>query len=490
MEQKVNKFALTIITIIDLFLFFGYIGDYAKGNISMPFMTTVILTVVVTMILDYAVYFKDKSSSKFKTVSIVGYMCVYFLAIIGAHNDVVFAIVFPISIVFLLYFDYKLIKIMGIVFAGINIFGIVYMATVLKHMPSGASLDSTSMLVQGASAVVFFAVLAGTTKISNDNNKAKLDEITAEKEQGAKLLSDVLNVVEKVKTNTQEAGEFINVLGENISSTADALGDISAGNNNNSESIEKQTEMTENIQAMIQQTRDMSGEMIELSKEASTAVKNGFDVVQELQRQAHRVDEANEEVVEKVQNLINNSKNVCDITEQIFSISSQTNLLALNASIESARAGEAGRGFAVVAEEIRQLADETRVLTESIQKIVSELQYNADSAKDTVDNVLEASKEELVLVDNANKEFSVIDSSMKSLGETVNQINGKIDEVVGANDMIVDSITSISSVSQEVAASTLEAVRLGEDCNQSAKEVRLRMDELLDTVKAIDKYTN
>ena len=31
-EVRVNKFVLVIVTIMDLFLFFGYIGDYAQGN--------------------------------------------------------------------------------------------------------------------------------------------------------------------------------------------------------------------------------------------------------------------------------------------------------------------------------------------------------------------------------------------------------------------------------------------------------------------------
>lgn len=49
----------------------------------------------------------------------------------------------------------------------------------------------------------------------------------------------------------------------------------------------------------------------------------------------------------------------------IGSIAQQTNMLSLNATIEAARAGDAGRGFAVVAQEIRKLANDTRVAIDS-----------------------------------------------------------------------------------------------------------------------------
>ncbi len=46
-EKSVNQFLLIIITIMDLFLFFGYFSDYSKGNIGLAFLLAVELTVLV-----------------------------------------------------------------------------------------------------------------------------------------------------------------------------------------------------------------------------------------------------------------------------------------------------------------------------------------------------------------------------------------------------------------------------------------------------------
>ena len=160
----------------------------------------------------------------------------------------------------------------------------------------------------------------------------------------------------------------------------------------------------------------------------------------------------------------------------------------MNASIESARAGEAGRGFAVVAGEIGGLADETKKLTEGIQKLVVKLQENADTAKNTVENVMEAAEAEYELISSADKQFGEIGSQMGLLNDNVHQIYAKIEEILNSNNEIVDSISQISAVSQEVSVSTQQAVEIGEDTSRKAKDVQKLMEELVDTVSKIDKY--
>lgn len=487
-ERRVNRFALTIVTIIDLFLFFGYIGDYQHGNISFGFMLTVDLAVIASMIACYLVYFYKKDSAVFKHVSVAGYIVVYALAVLGAQNDLVFIMAFPLTIIYILYFDFKLILRIAVVFGAINLMDVGYTAAVLGHMHSGAPLNSTSMLLQGASTVVYMIVLCGTTQISNDNNTKKISSIDREREKSNALLNEVLDVAAFVKRDSAKAAEHIRQLSQYVDSTVAELGGIAQGNANNAESIEKQTVMTGNIQTMILETKQMSDEMLAMAEHSEDAVRDGKHTVDSLQEQAGKTKKANEQVVASVSSLIMNARAVEDITEQIFAISSQTNLLALNASIESARAGEAGRGFAVVSAEIRALADETRSLTERIHDIVEDLKRNADMAKTTVDNVIMAADTEHDLIINANAQFGEIGSRMKGLHTNVQEIYKKIEEILESNNVIVDSINHISAVSEEVTAGTQQAAELGADTSTKAEQARGLMMGLLDTVKAIDKY--
>ncbi len=488
MEKAVNRLTLIVIAIIDMFFFAGYISDFKQGNISFAFMMAVEVTVFLTLLASTVVFFHKQDSEVFKYVSLIGYMVVYALVLFGAQNNSVFAVVFPIALIYLLYYNYKLILGAVIGFSVINIADIVYYAGVLKHMPDGGAINSTSVLLQAACVEVFLIVLAQTTKLSNDNNARKIASLNEEKEKSAQLLKDVLVVVENVKNNSAEAEDYIKDLGKDVERTAATLGDISEGNNNNARNIEQQTMMTGSIQEIIVGTKKMADEMLTLAKESGEAVDGGRDSMGELLTQSGETKAANEEVVAAVARLIENAKAVENITEQIFSISGQTNLLALNASIESARAGEAGRGFAVVADEIRALADQTRKLTEEIQSVVSDLQHNADTAKNTVDNVMATAGTEHELINHANEQFSGIGSRMTRLNETVEETYRKIEEILQSNNTIVESIHQISAVSQEVAASTQQVVELGEDTRQKAVNAQKLMEDLNNTVKIADKY--
>lgn len=488
MERSVNTFVLVVITVIDLLMFAGYIGDYLKKNIGIKFLTAVLLAVLCSMLANYIIYFRKRDSGIFRQVSLIGYIIVYALCVFGSRNDLVFCIAFPITVIYILYFDFKLILGGAIAFGVINVADLVYVTVVQGHLHSGAPINSTTLLLQGACVTVYLLVICNSTRISNGNHALQLAHVIEGRERSNALLQDILKVASAVRRNSQEASDYIRELGRDVEMTTEAMGEIAQGNNNNALNIERQTVMTGNIQSMIEETRQMSGEMLKQSGQSAQAVQEGRESIRNLAGNSRKTQEANRQVEASVRNFIQNVNEVQEIVAQIFSISDQTDLLALNASIESARAGEAGRGFSVVAEEIRKLAEETRVLTEKIEEIVVVLQNNADQAVETVDHVLETSSAGHILIDNTYSRFNEIDSSMEGLSKNVQQICQKIEEVMESNNAIVDSISQISAVSEEVAASTQQTAEKSMETREKAEHAERLMTGLMETVSSIDKY--
>lgn len=485
-QKRVNRVVKTLTFILNAFCIVGYMSSFLRGETKPAYVVLTLSAIIITAIIDIVV---DKTRPElFPSLSLWLYAVVYLFCCMFSKSDFLYSVVYCVLSGYILYFDTRLMKRSLFVFSAIDIFDILYTIFVLKSMHSGGPLDITALFIHGSGVILFVLGLFIISRLSVSDNEQKMSNIRDEQKKSEDLLKEVLKIVQTVKENASEAESHMSELSENVESTARAINEISKGNDNNTQSIEKQTTMTGNIQSMIDEVRGMSENSLKMSNLSSEAVNNGRMAVDNLTAQAEKSEEANAKVVSVVDDFIANTSKIMDATQQISAISSQTNLLALNASIESARAGEAGRGFAVVATEIGELSEETKRLTDSIKVIVDELSADASEAKETVNLVLEVAAQEKEFIQSASEEFNNIGNEVSSLSSNISNMHGKIDEIYSSNNEIVDSITNISAVSEEVSASTIEAVSLGEQCADSAKRVSSLMEELTTVVSKIESY--
>ena len=121
-----------------------------------------------------------------------------------------------------------------------------------------------------------------------------------------------------------------------------------------------------------------------------------------------------------IENLIESTTKIQNITSSIAGIAAQTNLLALNASIEAARAGEHGKGFAVVAAEVRNLAEQSNDEVLEVEKLVQNL-------NESIQKVVTSTTESTKLVESGSKTITLTAASLnhitKAVMETVKEIN-------------------------------------------------------------------
>ncbi len=123
-----------------------------------------------------------------------------------------------------------------------------------------------------------------------------------------------------------------------------------------------------------------------------------------------------------------------------------------------------------------------------IRGIVGELQNNTDQTMESVAQVLTASNKEKESIAVAGNQFTDIHDKMTNLGVNIQTISDRIDEILDANNHIVDSINQISAVSEEVAASTLQANDIGTSSNQEAEQAAELMNKLLTAAAKLDRY--
>ncbi len=487
--KKTNTFVLIILSIIDVIIIGGYIQDAFKGNITMQFGIVIAAVTTVTLIADYVTYFLKKDGAAFKFVTILGYIIVYGIAMFNSKNDLVFAIAFPIYVMYVLYLDTVFMGISAGVFLLINM-GSAATSFVKGSMPSGIDVELSTILLQVATIGVTGFALTWITYLEKGMKNEQVQSIANEKNKTDNLLTDVLELGNTVKDNSNKAEQLIEELNDATLAALETLKAVAESNNDNAKNIENQTMMTGNIQEMILSADADASQMERIAGDSLSMVSAGREIVETLEDKAAAISQSNSDVMKSINDFVESAVQVRDITEKINGISSQTNLLSLNASIESARAGEAGRGFAVVADEIRNLADETQSLTAEISGIVQSLESNALGAKDTVGSVVRSIDEEQSLIDNTKDTYVELESMFKQLYESVADTQKQLKQIVESNNAIVDSIGQLSASSEEVAASMDMAVELSNNNMVKTKETKELMQVLTASANELDKYNN
>ena len=213
------------------------------------------------------------------------------------------------------------------------------------------------------------------------------------------------------------------------------------------------------------------------SVKASEQVKDGLKLAESAK---HGINVLRDQVIENTEMitvLSNKTDEVGSVLEVITSIAEQTNLLALNAAIEAARAGEQGRGFAVVADEVRSLATRTRESIDQIQKTIGDLQVDASSAVNSMNQVSQQASEKAEEVNDVTSLLEDITEQIQELDELNCQISSAAKQQNLAADEINQNVVSISNVAEQSSQDAIRGKQISEQLLALAQELNQQLSK-------------
>lgn len=395
----------------------------------------------------------------------------------------VYALFYPICIITLFFMDFKMI-IKGAIGAMI---GLIPMLVMIIRDADGDKAMIAGGVTQFLYATLCCILAVLIVKVLESQNKETFDSLRDAANANASSEEKILRSSMDINTQLTTATDMCTSLKENLNVTSSSINDITENMRNTAYEIEHQTVKTGEIQNNLAETKEYVGNMLNISNEAMTTVREGADLIKELKDVASKTAELNRNTSAATKKLEERIHDVTSISDTILNISSQTNLLALNASIEAARAGDAGRGFAVVADEIRQLAEQTRESTEKITGIVEDLAKEAENTALNMNITAESVDRQNANIEVTGEKFSDIYNKIKELAASVDLITKKVDVVAESSNAIMESITNISATSEEILAATESSSSLS---SSAADEVNSLFNSLNIILKSSNELTS
>ncbi|PIO48196.1 MAG: hypothetical protein CMR00_06260 [[Chlorobium] sp. 445] len=225
--------------------------------------------------------------------------------------------------------------------------------------------------------------------------------------------------------------------------------------------------VTEDVQGLtinVRETRTAIEDLISTVQEAARSIQDAnqvfSQVINEVQGGRFGIEQISQSILgisERLEGLINqiqildrNTREVTGTTDIAARTAKQTNLLAVNASIESAIAGEAGKGFRVVASEIRNLAEQSSASAQQIQSMILEIRQNVMRIVDTIVETNQAALDSMATVKDAEKTLDKITQYYSRSSSIMSRLSGLIDAQMRSGQQVTMKTTDMTIRTSQV----------------------------------------
>ena len=286
----------------------------------------------------------------------------------------------------------------------------------------------------------------------------------AEGDLQQRMTVDAEGDLENLKQNVNRS---IDSLEATLSDVTSSSHSVTSGVEQTSVAVQEVSQGSQRQMSSISQLAEALNQTSQAVSEVTQNAASSRVAVNEAIGMARAGQEQMLSMVNVVNQISENSKQINTITEMIGGIASQTNLLALNATIEAASAGDAGKGFAVVANEVKELAKQSAESVNSINELIEKATQQASEAVDTANTVDSQMRTIMDNIEQSGTRIESIAASMEEQNTIIQSITGNVDELRSISE-------TNAAAAEEISANSVELSKMATNTNQQVERFQVR----------------
>lgn len=304
------------------------------------------------------------------------------------------------------------------------------------------------------------------------------------------MISDINSESVKLKEQSDSSDHVSKQMFVNSRTQAEAMQKLNETVDQLAKAVNEIAQNATTLAMIVSDTKEKSGKAGDSMKVTVELSQQGRSDMQKLSYAMKDIEEANNDLVDSIDQVGTASEEITKIVSLISEIAEETNLLSLNASIEAARAGEAGKGFAVVASEIAKLANTSSESADNIAKLI-------DKVRTLIGQVVSKANDSAENIRNNTELINTAVSTFDDIFENIKASDQMITDMVSDVDKVNDVASNVAAISEEQAASAdsiLETsqtmVEKADSISKSSQDVADNSHELASTSDELAGYVN